>query len=130
MAFDPNNPCIFCGNLPKEQLLDQNDLARLYMDTNPVSKGHSLAVPIRHVADYFDMTLEEHTAIQKILLKRREELMAEDPTIEGFNVGVNCGRVSGQSVFHVHVHLIPRRVGDHPDPKGGVRHVIPEKAKY
>ncbi|MBF0371723.1 MAG: HIT family protein [Magnetococcales bacterium] len=129
MTFDPNNPCLFC-HPPAEQVIDKNDLAMLYRDEHPVSEGHALAVPIRHVADYFDLLPEEREAIERLLHQKRRKLLARDPTIAGFNVGVNCGKAAGQSVFHVHVHLIPRRFGDHPNPQGGVRHVIPNKAKY
>lgn len=129
MSIDPNNPCLFC-HPPAAQVLTNSGQALLYLDQHPVSLGHTLAIPVRHVADYFNLSPEEHAAIATLLQQRRMQLLATDPSIDGFNVGVNCGKAAGQSVFHVHVHLIPRRFGDHPNPKGGVRHVIPDKARY
>ena len=79
---------------------------------------------------YFDMTEKEHTAIQELLNFRRRRLREDDPGITGFNVGVNCGASAGQTIHHCHVHLIPRRDGDMPDPTGGVRGVIPERMNY
>jgi ATP adenylyltransferase len=129
MTFDPNNPCLFC-NPPPDHIIARNSHALLCIDQYPVTVGHSLVIPARHVADYFDLTSEEREAIESLLHQRRTQLLAEDATIDGFNVGVNCGKAAGQSVFHVHVHLIPRRFGDHHNPKGGVRQVIPDKAGY
>ncbi len=129
MSFDPNDPCLFCYP-PTAQVIGQSDYALLYKDQHPVSEGHTLVIPIRHVADYFDLYPEELLAISNLLQVRRTELLTLDPSIDGFNVGVNCGKAAGQSVFHVHVHLIPRRFGDHPNPQGGVRHVIPGMARY
>ncbi|MBF0620465.1 MAG: HIT family protein [Magnetococcales bacterium] len=131
MSNDPNNPCLFCRpSVKAEWLLSENEHAMLWADSNPVSNGHCLAIPHRHVADYFDLTREEREAIEALLHQRRATLMAEDDSIDGFNVGVNCGKAAGQSIRHVHVHLIPRRFGDNPKPQGGVRHVIPDKAYY
>lgn len=95
-----------------------------------VTKIHTLIIPKRHVSDYFELHQPELNAIQQLLLKQKEYLQNKDKTITGFNVGINSGVDAGQTVFHVHVHLIPRRTGDMIEPKGGVRGVIPEKQKY
>ena len=84
----------------------------------------------RHIEDYFKLTSDELNELNDILKQQREELVSLDPTISGFNVGVNIGKDAGQSIMHCHIHLIPRRKGDVKDPKGGVRGVIPSKQKY
>ena len=122
--------CIFC-NLPVEkEIIESNELALAFYDNYPVTKYHTLVIPRRHVLDYFELTKIEHDAIQELLYSHKERLQNLDSTITGFNIGINVGKDAGQSIFHVHVHLIPRRHGDMEDPKGGVRGVIPEKQKY
>ena len=99
-------------------------------DGYPVTQYHSLFIPKRHIADYFGLTQAEINAINQ-LIKRQKKLLDEtDPTIDGYNVGINCGESAGQTVFHCHVHFIPRRKGDVENPKGGVRHLIPGKGNY
>ncbi len=117
--------CPFCNAGQKRKITAENVLAVATPDNYPVSPGHTLIVPRRHVADYFDLSAEEKAAIDALLAVCRERLLAEDGTIAGFNVGVNCGEAAGQGIFHCHVHMIPRRRGDSPDPKGGVRCVVP-----
>jgi len=122
--------CIFC-NLPVEkEIIESNELALAFYDNYPVTKYHTLIIPRRHVSDYFELTKTEHAAIQELLYNHKERLQNIDSTITGFNIGINVGKDAGQSIFHVHVHLIPRRYGDMEEPKGGVRGVIPEKQKY
>ena len=123
---DPNNPCLFCA---PRGVTRQNALAYCTRDSYPVSPGHSLIIPFRHCADFFDLTAEEMAACMELLVSARKDLEAESKP-DGYNVGVNVGRAGGQSVLHVHVHLIPRYAGDHPSPQGGVRQVIPWKADY
>lgn len=107
----------------------QNQLAVAILDRFPVSKGHLLIITKRHVADFFATTREERQAINDLLERARAWLEREyEP--DGYNVGVNCGETAGQSVMHVHVHLIPRYKGDIENPRGGVRGVIPEKRIY
>ena len=91
---------------------------------------HTLVIPKRHVADYFDLYQPELNTIQSMLKEQREKISAADPAVTGFNVGVNAGVDAGQTIFHVHIHLIPRRRGDVAAPEGGVRGVIPEKQRY
>jgi len=122
--------CIFC-RLPETAVLESNDLALAFYDKFPVTAYHTLIIPKRHVADYFELTAEEVAAMHALLLRQKARLQARDRTITGFNIGINVGTDAGQSVFHVHMHLIPRRKGDMDgDPKGGVRGVIPHKRRY
>ena len=123
---DPNNPCLFCT--PRE-VTRQNALAYATRDSYPVSPGHTLIIPLRHCADFFELSDGEISACLKLVTLERNTLKAEfNP--DGFNIGVNVGCAAGQSIFHVHIHLIPRYQGDHPNPQGGVRHVLPLKAHY
>jgi diadenosine tetraphosphate (Ap4A) HIT family hydrolase len=94
-----------------------------------VSPGHTLIIPLRHCANFFDLSPEEVSACMDLVVAERNNLNAE-LSPDGYNVGVNVGRAAGQSIFHVHIHLIPRYEGDHPNPQGGVRHVLPWKAHY
>jgi diadenosine tetraphosphate (Ap4A) HIT family hydrolase len=123
---DPNNPCLFCS--PRD-VTRQNRLAYCARDSYPVSPGHSLIIPFRHCPGFFDLTTEEMAACMDLVVSARQDLDAELRP-DGYNVGVNVGRAAGQSVLHVHVHLIPRYAGDHPKPQGGVRQIIPWKADY
>jgi diadenosine tetraphosphate (Ap4A) HIT family hydrolase len=119
--------CPFC-NPPPEDALIRNDLCYARSDRYPVSPGHLLIVPFRHVADFFDMTREEQIAALDLVNSAKALLASRKP--EGYNVGVNVGVAGGQTVMHVHIHLIPRYRGDVDDPRGGVRFVVPEKARY
>ena len=120
--------CIFC-NIDRE-LIAENELAYAFRDKFPVTDKHTLVVPKRHVPDYFDLYQPELNAINRLLAEIRESLMLEDSTITGFNVGTNIGESSGQTVFHCHIHLIPRRDGDTGSPRGGVRGVVSDKQSY
>ena len=109
--------------------LFENDVGFVIYDKYPVNEGHCLIVPKRVYPDYFESTHEEIFGLNDLLFKTRNYLLEKyNPT--GFNVGVNCGRDSGQTVDHLHIHLIPRYKNDMDDPTGGVRGVIPEKQKY
>lgn len=122
-------PCIFCG-IEKERIIGENEFALLFFDRFPVTEGHSLIIPKRHVKDYFELTDEEISAVNELISAQKKRLTEEDNTITGFNIGTNAGISAGQTVMHCHIHLIPRRDGDTPDPRGGVRGVIPDKMKY
>lgn len=99
-------------------------------DLFPVTEGHLLIIPLRHTPDFFSMTEEERKCAFDLIDHLRLRIQSADPEVAGFNVGMNCGEVAGQTVMHAHIHLIPRRHGDTPDPCGGVRGVIPGKMKY
>ena len=118
--------CPFC-ELPEPAI--ENRLAMARFDNYPVSPGHLLIVPRRHVADYFELSPEEKADVWS-LVDRGRALVDEQYTPDSYNVGINCGRTAGQTVMHAHVHLIPRYQGDVDDPRGGVRGVIPAKQKY
>lgn len=122
-------PCVFCS-LEPSRIIDSNDLAVAIRDIFPVTEYHTLIIPKRHVTDYFDLTAPEVEAINALLHTQKHVIEELDDTVTGFNVGVNCGADAGQTIFHVHVHLIPRRKGDAENPKGGVRGVIPAKQGY
>ena len=126
---DPNNPCLFC-NTKESGFTNQNELAYASYDTYPVSKYHCLIIPKRHIKDFFELTDEELVACNDLIRKVKDEVIKKDPNIDGFNLGTNIGRVSGQSILHCHFHLIPRRLGDAENPQGGVRSVIPNKQHY
>lgn len=115
--------------LDPQKWISENELAAALRDTYPVSPGHTLIVPKRIVASFFDLTEKELTACWALLLKERERLDG-DLQPAGYNVGINIGATAGQTVYHAHIHLIPRFDGDHPNPRGGVRGVIPGKAQY
>ncbi|SEM93371.1 HIT family protein [Lihuaxuella thermophila] len=118
--------CVFCSQ-PNKIL--ENDLAFAIYDKYPVNQGHMLIIPKRHVSDYFDLTVMEKQAVDRLLAAARNHLEKHYQP-DGYNVGINCGKAAGQTIFHVHVHLIPRYVGDLNDPRGGVRGVIPDKRIY
>ena len=121
--------CIFC-NLEASRIEDQNTLFLVIKDLYPVTEGHTLIIPKRHVPSFFELTDEEQTSFLEMLHAQKHMLASMDETITGFNVGINDGEDAGQTVMHCHIHLIPRRNGDMENPRGGVRGVIPEKQSY
>ena len=126
---DPNNPCLFC-NSKISGIIHENELAYASYDTYPVSKHHCLIIPKRHVDNYFELTNEELIACNDLIKIIKQEVIDKDKNIKAFNIGTNVGKISGQSIMHCHIHLIPRREGDVDNPQGGVRSVIPEKQHY
>ena len=126
---DSNNPCLFC-NTKLSGIAHENDLAYASYDTYPVSKHHCLIIPKRHIKDYFDMNNDELIACNDLIKIIKKEILDQDQSVKGFNLGTNIGKVSGQSIFHCHLHLIPRREHDVENPQGGVRSVIPNKQHY
>ena len=126
---DPNNPCLFC-NSKVSGVAHENDLAYASYDTYPVSGQHCLIIPKRHVADYFELSNEELIACNDLIKIIKQEVLDKDKSIKAFNIGTNAGKISGQSIMHCHIHLIPRREGDVDNPQGGVRSVIPKKQHY
>jgi len=116
--------------MPSERVIAENELAYAIRDGFPVTPLHSLVIPKRHAADFFEMTDAEIEACNSLLRKVRAGITAEDLAVAGFNIGMNAGPVAGQTIFHSHIHLIPRRPGDVENPRGGVRHLIPGKGFY
>ena len=115
--------------LPPEAHIASNALAFAIRDGFPVSPGHTLIVPRRLVATWFEATREEQVAMLELIDVVKAQLDAELHP-DGYNIGINAGAAAGQTVMHLHLHLIPRFHGDVPDPRGGVRHVIPGKGNY
>jgi ATP adenylyltransferase len=121
--------CPFC-EMPKDQLVAETELAYAVRDAFPVTILHTLVIPKRHVSGYFEVGRAELNACHRLLEQEKLAIEGQDASVEGFNVGVNEGEVAGQTVFHCHLHLIPRRRGDVEDPTGGVRNAIPGKGIY
>jgi diadenosine tetraphosphate (Ap4A) HIT family hydrolase len=128
-AGDAKPGCPFCSPVG-DRLAFENELVRVVRDLYPVTEGHLLVVPRRHVARWSEATSEERLALLAEVDHARTLALASDSTIEGFNIGWNDGPAAGQTVMHLHVHVIPRRRGDVDDPRGGIRWVIPGKARY
>ena len=126
---DPNNPCLFC-NVKKSGCAHENKLAYASYDTYPASEYHCLIIPKRHIKNYFDLSNDELIACNELIKIIKKEITNKDPSVKGFNLGTNTGKVSCQSILHCHIHLIPRREGDVENPQGGVRSVIPNKQHY
>ncbi|MBC8017185.1 MAG: HIT family protein [Verrucomicrobia bacterium] len=120
--------CPFCALLPSQGTLANNH-AVAFLDGFPISPGHTLIIPKRHIASLFEAAEEERAALFDLLGVMRERLLLERKP-DGFNIGINDGEAAGQTVMHLHIHLIPRYTGDLPDPRGGVRWIFPDKAAY
>jgi diadenosine tetraphosphate (Ap4A) HIT family hydrolase len=124
----PDIACPFCA-LPSARFEGQNTHGVWIRDGFPVSAGHSLVIPRRHVGSFFETTQEERIALLE-LLDEAKRVILRDLKPDGFNIGINDGEIAGQTVPHLHIHLIPRYKGDANDPRGGVRWVLPNKADY
>lgn len=121
--------CKFC-KLYKERKIDlENELAFAFWDENPVSKGHIIFITKRHIKDFFETTEEERIALFK-LIDEAKNIIDKKYKPSGYNIGMNCGISAGQTVMHIHIHLIPRYDGDVENPRGGIRGVIPDKKDY
>ena len=118
--------CPFCS---PDDVVIENELAYGKFDLYPVSPGHLLIIPRRHTASWFDLTAEECSAVMA-LVSAAKVMLDERYSPDGYNIGVNCGALAGQTVMHVHLHLIPRYAGDVPNPRGGIRAVIAAKQSY
>ena len=121
--------CLFC-EIQKERILDEDNLFYVIRDGFPVTDLHTLVIPKRHVETYFDLYQPELNSCNRMIQKFKQQIEKEDVSVKGFNIGINNGEVSGQTIFHCHIHLIPRREGDVKNPRGGVRGVIPNKQEY
>ena len=130
MENESRSGCRFCGDKVETRMIAEEGAVIAIRDKYPVTNLHTLILPRRHVSDYFDFTPEEREDTDRLLRSLREAIRKEDQFVTGFNVGVNCGLSAGQTIMHAHIHLIPRRDGDIPNPRGGVRGVIPAKMDY
>ena len=122
------NACPFC-NISTSRVIDTDDLALVIRDNFPVSPGHTLIIPRRHVDSFFSITDQEPGSLMRLLSKAQTALQREYSPA-AYNVGINDGPAAGQTVPHLHIHLIPRYAGDSEDPRGGVRWVLPDQARY
>jgi len=121
--------CLFCS-INDGRVIAQNEFAFAIKDGFPVTASHTLVIPKRHAETYFDLGADELLACDELLRSLADKIKKEDLTVEGFNIGINAGAAAGQTIFHCHIHLIPRRNGDVDNPRGGVRHLIPGKGYY
>lgn len=123
-----SDACPFC-TLPLSRIVKGDELAFIIHDAFPVSPGHTLIIPCRHVGSFFDTNVKERESLLR-MLDQAKTILDREFRPDGYNVGINDGPAAGQTVTHLHIHLIPRYKGDSADPRGGVRWVIPDKAKY
>ncbi len=128
MTIIGHKTCAFC-TLPSARVIDESAMVLVIRDGYPVSPGHTLLIPKRHTGSFFDLSEQERGELLT-LLDLAKQVLDEEFQPQGYNIGINDGAAAGQTVPHLHVHLIPRFDGDLPDPRGGVRWVIPDKAKY
>lgn len=124
-----SSSCLFCLSNIKARIIFEDNLAYVISDKYPVSKGHLLIIPKQHYKTWFDAPLELQNHLMN-LTNQLKELLDNQYNPQGYNIGINCGKAAGQSINHLHVHLIPRYQNDMKNPKGGVRGVIPEKQSY
>lgn len=124
-----DSDCVFCTEI-SSRIIIENNLAFASYDKYPVTKGHCLIMPRRHCDNYFDLVQPEINAMNQLISLLKTKLEKEDTAIKGFNIGINNGKIAGQTIMHCHIHLIPRRENDVVDPIGGVRNVIPGKGNY
>ena len=125
----PLPSCPFCAP-EKLKVIAHSQKFYVINDNAPVTPGHCLIIPYHHIADPLELNPDEITEIWQLVQNMRKKLLAEDPSISGFNVGFNSGHDAGQTIFHTHIHLIPRRCGDVEKPRGGIRGVIPARQSY
>lgn len=128
MSAHHPSPCPFC-QMPPERIVLANDVAYVIRDGYPISPGHTLVIPRRHVGSFFEISEAERAAMLALLDQAKAELDTTQAPA-GYNIGINDGPAAGQTVPHLHVHLIPRYTGDQVDPRGGVRWIFPERADY
>ena len=124
-----SDKCHFC-NIDLNRIIYENGLSYAVHDGYPVTELHTLIIPKRHAETYFDLTDLERDACYQLMEQSKDAIETEDPAVTGFNIGINNGESAGQTIFHCHIHLIPRREGDTDNPRGGVRGVIPSKRSY
>ena len=124
-----DNNCPFCKAESERDIIASSSLSVAFFDGFPVSPGHALIIPKRHVSSFFDLSQEERQDLFN-LADSVKRIVEERYHPDGYNIGINVGEAAGQSIFHVHMHLIPRYQGDVPNPRGGVRGVIPAKQNY
>ena len=120
--------CIFCN--PQSDVIMENTLSYSIRDKYPITEGHTLVIPKRHTENYFSLSRPEMNACNDLISKLKDNIESNDDSVEGFNIGSNNGEVAGQTIFHCHLHVIPRREDDVINTTGGVRNIIPGKGDY
>jgi len=120
--------CPFC-TLPPDRITEESELTITLRDGYPISSGHTLVIPKRHIGSFFELTDDERTQMFQAI-QQAKDVLDEELKPDGYNIGINDGEAAGQTVMHLHVHLIPRFKGDIGDPRGGVRWIFPDKADY
>ncbi len=120
--------CPFC-TLPPKRVIDCSDHGVVIRDGYPISPGHTLIIPRRHIGSLFELKIDEQAELLE-LLNRAKSTIDKEFSPHAYNIGINDGPAAGQTVPHLHIHLIPRYVGDRQDPRGGIRWIIPDKADY
>lgn len=121
--------CPFCNLEKGRKIIAENDISFSVYDNYPVSKGHVLIIPKRHCSDYFELAPEEQAPCWN-LVNKVKKILDDNFKPEGYNIGINVNESAGQTVPHAHIHVIPRYIGDVDNPRGGIRHVIPQKGYY
>jgi diadenosine tetraphosphate (Ap4A) HIT family hydrolase len=117
--YDREKGCLFC-EIDKDRIIASNEFCYAIRDSFPVTEHHTMIIPHRHVEDYFGLHQPELNAVNQMINEVKEGIEEIDSSVTGFNIGINCGKDAGQSVFHCHIHLIPRRLDDVDDPNSGV----------
>ncbi len=130
MTTPEDTICPFCECVAKNRMVVEYGSVFAIRDKFPVTEGHFLVISKRHISDYFNMSYNEKRDAESLLSVLKRQILVDDPSVQGFNVGMNCGEVAGQTVMHAHIHLIPRREGDVEEPRGGVRGCVPGKMGY
>ena len=127
----PKEYCAFCDriNSGEDRTFDENDQYYVRWDLNPVAKGHSVIISKKHIESFFDLGKKELASFFD-QLKKVKEITDEKFHPDGYNIGINEGEAAGRTIHHLHIHIIPRYKGDVENPRGGVRHVIPERGDY
>jgi ATP adenylyltransferase len=122
--------CPFCSKGVEGRIVKEYRTVIAVRDKYPVFAYHTLVLSRRHTPDFFSMAPQERRDAEALILWLKDEILKQDHSVVGFNMGMNCGEAAGQTIMHAHVHLIPRRHGDTPNPRGGVRGVIPDKMAH
>jgi len=130
LTSDSDPRCRFCYGNIKSRIIREIDTVVAIQDAYPVTQGHHLIIPKRHSSDYFSLNRVEKESVDDMVRMLRSKIMDKDSSVTGFNIGINNGESAGQTIFHTHIHLIPRRDGDTPEPRGGVRGVMPGTRGY
>ena len=128
MSKSKKENCPFCEI--QSDIIAKNDLAIAFDDMYPVAKGHTLVVPLKHTQSFFDLDARTRNACLSLVWKMRQMILKNDRGVTGFSIGINDGFDAGQTVFHSHIHIIPRRKGDVTNPRGGIRNIMPDGNSY